>query len=57
MIFVYVILLQHDVCRALEEQDGDKKFLVDKWMRKEVHQLIYMFSWGGYMYMSSRYDL
>lgn len=30
-----IMKIQHDVCRALEEQDGDKKFLVDKWMRKE----------------------
>ena len=31
-----IFFLQHDVCRALEEQDGEKKFLIDKWQRKEV---------------------
>lgn len=30
-----IMKIQHDVCRALEEQDGDKKFLIDKWKRKE----------------------
>ena len=31
-----IMRIQAEVCRALEEQDGEKKFQVDKWMRKEV---------------------
>lgn len=30
-----IMKIQHDVCRAIEEQDGEKKFLIDKWKRKE----------------------
>lgn len=30
-----IMRIQAEVCRALEEQDGEKKFLVDKWYRKE----------------------
>lgn len=29
-------MIQAEFCKALEEQDGEKKFQVDKWYRKEV---------------------
>jgi len=32
---------QAEVCHALEEQDGQKKFLVEKWSRAEVNTLIH----------------
>jgi hypothetical protein len=31
-----IMRIQAEVCRALEEQDGEKKFLVDRWLRKEA---------------------
>ncbi|KAJ8315339.1 LOW QUALITY PROTEIN: hypothetical protein KUTeg_007489 [Tegillarca granosa] len=30
-----VMTIQHEVCRALEAEEGEKKFLVDRWTRKE----------------------
>ncbi|XP_046346421.2 oxygen-dependent coproporphyrinogen-III oxidase-like [Haliotis rufescens] len=30
-----IMRIQGEVCRALEEADGEKKFLVDRWKRKE----------------------
>ncbi|KAK7107170.1 oxygen-dependent coproporphyrinogen-III oxidase-like [Littorina saxatilis] len=32
---VLIMRIQADFCRALEELDGEKKFVVDKWHRKE----------------------
>lgn len=32
---VLIMRIQAEVCKALEEQDGEKKFQVDKWYRKE----------------------
>ncbi|XP_041352280.1 oxygen-dependent coproporphyrinogen-III oxidase-like [Gigantopelta aegis] len=32
---IMIMRIQAEVCHALEEQDGEKKFLVDKWTREE----------------------
>lgn len=32
----FFVFLQSEVCRKLEEVDGDQKFFVDRWTRKEV---------------------
>jgi len=38
-----MLKFQRDLCRALESEEGGKKFQVDKWTRKKVHNIVKLF--------------